>query len=131
MPPRFDSWIASALRVVLPLIFALLLYVPVQDAIHRWPTAAEALRKYPQQTAVLLRSTIHSVGDGWTRSASYVLLPSFQGVEIIVSSSNPPQVKETSALLGVLTALTYLLGIGWLTVWYWVRRPPNNRWRGP
>jgi hypothetical protein len=134
MDVRVNRFFGLIVKYAAPLVLALLIYVPVHDAIHRWPTAAEALGKYPNQTAIFLKGTIKSVGGEWTRSASYILLPSFREVKVVAGSNAPAEIREGSPFLDVLTVLLYFSVMIWLTARYWIAhisRPPNNRWRGP
>jgi hypothetical protein len=129
-------WFRFLCKFGFPAILLVLVGLMVSDGLDRWPIAAAALSKYPDQNAILIGSGYHSRGDSWTRSANYLLFPSLKSVEITASSMAPPQLEEsTYGMVGLVWTLFWLVLICVLCIWQWrrptVTAPPNNRWRGP
>jgi hypothetical protein len=133
---RLAQWFRVLCRFGVPLLLAILLASVFMDRLHRWPVAASALNHYPGQTAILVGARYKFVGDNWTRSATYVLLPSLRSIEIAASNTAPTRVNESSyGVFGVITIAFWLVLAVGLCAWSWLRTrgtaTPNNRWRGP
>jgi len=134
VPDVVLRWFRFFCRFVVPALLLALFALMVSDRFYRWPIAAAALSKYPDQHAILIGSGYHSRGDSWTRSADYLLFPSLQSVEITASSAAPPQLEEsTYGPVRLIWSLLWLALLCGLSIWQWRRpaAPPNNRWRGP
>jgi hypothetical protein len=125
-----SRWFRALLKFGVPLVACVLMIASLSDHVDRWPVAATALGKYPDQTPVLIGFSYRFAGSSWRRSASYLLVPSFRGITVSASSSAQPTI-ETSSVVGSLLWFGACLGA---SAWLWLRSPaapPNNRWRGP
>jgi hypothetical protein len=119
-------------RYVVPGIVACLFVGTIVDSLWPWPPAKEALSQYPNQTPVLVGFRFSLAGDHWSRSGTYVLLPSlFSEPRAITirhsSSSSPPTVTATSE--GVVVGMMFTLLCVFTSGWLWSRRmkqPPNS-----
>ncbi len=128
---HISQLVRSVFQYGVPVLVIVWAIAIVVDVIRPWPTATNALKEYPDQTAVLVGFRYHFADSEWSRSATYVLFPSVlstpRTLTVRDSSTTDPEVRVSSTgLLPFLFGLLLAIGV---SAWLWVRSranaPPN------